>query len=62
MTKFFLTVVIGFVIGQTVLGIIILAPDAVWDIESHIAMAVVGPIISIMTIYGNDIYCIVTRK
>ena len=56
MKKVILTVLVGIVCGQVFLKIVSFAPDAVWDIESVIAMYFVGPLIALATIYGSLVY------
>jgi len=62
MTKFILTVIVGLVVGQILLLIVGLAPDAIKDVESVYAMLICGPIISLMTMYGHKIYEIVFER
>jgi len=62
MTKFILTVIVGIIVGQLMLLIVGLAPDAIKDVESYYAMVIVGPIISLMTMYGHKVYEIVVER
>ena len=62
MKKFLLTMVAGLIGGQLLLLIVSFSPNAIWDIDSHVAMLIAGPIISFFTVYGTCIYSAFIRE
>lgn len=55
MKKLILTIVAGLIIGQIICLLTLLAPNAIWDIESHLVMLIVGPFITILTVYRDEL-------